>query len=246
MATIKNFFNHLREVKEHNRIRAIQIEEKRKEKELEFIEIVPKSRRMLIDETLYDRMPDEDVEDIKWFINKLNQDELDFVLRKRDSYSTQVQIAIHELFDPVDFVRCCKDKQTKEIDDYQLFKIQNQLYENYEKNLESNWNEYKLKNGLSRPLLDVDTELTELNVNLERYKTELKNYPQKYVPRNVVRPVDSKLENLKLLIQKIENEIKSKSEEIKTLDKHWNDYEKRIYEMFFLQKKGIDPYNVHV
>lgn len=230
MSGIKKFFVHLRQVKERNRILTIQREEKQKEKELEIIEVVPKSQREKLDDVLYNRVHNEDLDTIKWVIKQLNLDELEFMLRKRDSYSVHIQEAIHELFDPVDFVRCCKDKQAKDIDDYQLFKMQNQMYEEYEKTLEIQWNEHKLNNGLSRPLLDIDTELTELNVNLENYKTQLKNYPQKYVPRNVVRPVDSKLENLKALIQKIENEISSKSEQIKALDKRWNDYEKRKYE----------------
>jgi hypothetical protein len=231
MSTVKKFFDHTREVKERNRVRTIQQEEKRKEKELEVIEVVPKSRREHIDDVLYNRIQDENLDVIKWFITQLNQDEIDFILKKRESYSLQLQHAIHELFDPVNFVRCSKNKRVTEIDDYQLFKIQNQVYEDYEKILESNWNEYKLTHSLSRPLLDIDTELTELNVNLEKHKTELKNYPQKYVPRNAVRPVDQKLENLKVFIQKLENEIKSKTEEIKTLDKQWNDYEKRKYQM---------------
>ncbi len=230
MSSIKQFFNHLREVKERNRILAIERQQKIIEKELEIVEVVPKIRRMYIDDTLFNVVQDDDVEEIKWFILQLNDDETEYMLRKRYSYSTNVQTAIREIFDPPEFIHCCAIKKYKELDEDEYYKLETQFYDQYEKILESDWNEHKLKNGLSRPLLDIDTELTELNVTLERHKNDLKNYPQKYVPRNVVRPVDPKLENLKALIQKVENEIKLKSDEIKILDKRWNEYYKRQYE----------------
>ncbi len=238
MSSVKQFFNHLREVKERNRILAIERQHKIIEKELEIVEVVPKSRRMYIDDTLYNVILNDDVEEIKWFILQLNDDEIDFMLRKRYSYSTNIQTAIREIFDPPEIINCCAIKKYKDLNEDEYYKLEVRFYEEYNKQLESDWNEHKLKNGLSRPLLDIDTELTELNITIEKHKNDLKNYPQKYVPRHVTRPVDAKLENLKSLIQKIENEIKLKTEEIRVLDKRWNDNEKREFELsrsvFFL------------
>jgi hypothetical protein len=230
MSLVKQYFNRLREVKERNRILAIERQQKIIEKELEIVEVVSKVRRMYIDDTLFNVIQDDDVEEIKWFILQLNDDETEYMLRKRHSYSANVQTAIREIFDPPEFIRCCAVKKYKELNEDEYYKLETQFYNDYDKLLESEWNEYKLKNGLSRPLLDLDTELTELNMTLEKHKNDVKNYPQKYVPRNVVRPVDPKLENLKALVQKVENEIKLKTDQIRELDKRWNEQQKRQYE----------------
>lgn len=226
MSSVKKFFDHARELKERQRIREKKYEEKMKQPQYEIIETLSKQERDYIDRILYTYLNDEDVDSIMWFIDSLNEDQTDYILSKRNTYSPQVQQAIHQMFDPSDYVRCATNKKLRYIDDYEMFKLKEQFYEKFDDHLTTVWNDYKTKNNLSRPLTEIDEELTMLTIELDKCKTDLKNYPQKFVPRNVVRPVDQKYENLKKAIGDLENEIQLKTEQIKTLDNQWDEKNK--------------------
>lgn len=190
-----------------------------------------------------------DPAEIYLFLDELNDHQWNHVCNNRESYANFIRFAI-DVYDPPPVVKVNNSKYViRDLTDYDMFKMNREKEELYNKKMMAAWKKYKEDHELRRPILDVDTKCDQVYLKLQEERLVLEaivsKRANKYTTpakRNAALPKDKEYATQKAIVDACENEFKSLVKKVELEDVNW-EYRQRIEfeeKVFSVQKEATD------